>query len=369
MNLTDPPEASAWSCDACLTRTWLLARLSGYLETVRGRVPDLLALSDDELIEALAGAEAARIADERSGVNLTRLRRQLAAAGLHTVCRCAPAYPPALLALPTPPAMLHLAGSGEWLERLARDGDAVAIVGSRTPTGYGREMARVLARDLGAAGVTVISGLARGIDAAVHEGALAGGGTTLAVLPGSAATPYPAGARRLYYAILQSGAAISEFAPGAPIRRWTFVARNRIVAGLARLTIVVEAGARSGALITADLAEQSGRAVGAVPGRVTTPQAAGPNGLLATGHIVIRGAQDVLDALYGAGSRAVPHDTRPPPSRDAAVLMTKLDEGTALGRALELAGFTAERGLAVLGELELSGWIKRGPGGAVTVLP
>jgi DNA processing protein len=356
------------ACDACLMRSWLLGRLSGHLEIARARLMELLELPDDELIAAVGGAGASTITAERSQVVVSELRAQAGRAGLEVVCRCAPAYPQSLQTLPAPPAVLYVAGGAERLARVDSE-ETVAIVGSRTATGYGQEVARALAHDLATAGITIASGLARGIDAAAHEGALAAAGDTIAVLPGSAATPYPAGARRLHHGVVSAGCAISELGPGAPIRRWNFKARNRIVAGVGAMTVVVEAGERSGSLVTAELALESGRIVGAVPGRVTTPQAGGPNRLLAAGHVVVRGAQDVLDALLGVGVRTAPSERRPVPSPDAEALLITLSAGVALGQAFERARLDPASGLAALAELELAGWVRRGPGGGVTVVP
>jgi DNA processing protein len=146
-----------------------------------------------------------------------------------------------------------------------------------------------------------------------------------------------------------------------------FPARNRIIAALAAMTVVVEAGERSGALVTARLARGIGRPVGAVPGRVTTPQAAGPNGLLAAGACVIRGPQDVLDHLFGAGERSA-HEPRRHPRLELRPLLEAIAEGHETAGALARAGFEPDRGLAALAELELDGFVRRGPGGRYRVV-
>ena len=150
--------------------------------------------------------------------------------------------------------------------------------------------------------MTVVSGLALGVDAAVHRGALAGGGAPLAVLAGGADVPYPKTNRALYDRVVQAGAVVSELPPGQLPHRWSFPARNRIMAGLASLTVVVEATESSGTLITAEFAAQLGREVGAVPGQVTSRRAAGSNRLLREGAAVIRSAEDALDELFGVGT-------------------------------------------------------------------
>ena len=179
---------------------------------------------------------------------------------------------------------------------------AVTIVGARRATSYGREIARELGRELAAAGMIVVSGLAFGIDACAHRGAL-DAGRTIAVLGCGPDIAYPAAHRSLWRRISEEGLVLSELPPGAAPWRWTFPARNRIMAALAGMTVVVEAAARSGSLITADLAADLGRDLGAVPGPVTSRASAGPNDLLAGGACLVRDAQDVLDAMLGAGRR------------------------------------------------------------------
>jgi DNA processing protein len=269
--------------------------------------------------------------------------------------------------------VLHIAGGLPRLLALA-DSDLVAVVGSRRASPYGLEVARSLGQGLGRAGVSVVSGMAHGIDSAAHAGALEAGAPTVAVLPGAADRPYPAGKRALYGRIVAGGAAVSELGPDpAPglaggVRRWMFLARNRIIAALAALTVVVEAGEHSGALVTARLAGELGRRVGAVPGRVTAAQAAGPNGLLAAGAGVIRGPQDVLDHLFGAGVRRAALG-RPPPPAELRTLLAAVAEGHDTLAALARAGVDLDAGLRGLAALELGGYVRRGAGGRFTVTP
>ena len=192
----------------------------------------------------------------------------------------------------------------------------MTVVGSRRATGYGRQVARDLSRELSTAGMIVVSGLAFGIDACAHRGALDAGGPTIAVLGCGPDTSYPAAHRSLWGRIAETGAVISELPPGSTPWRWSFPARNRVMAALAGMTVVVEAAARSGSLITADLAAELGRDLGAVPGPVTSRASAGPNELLAGGACVVRDAQDVLDAMLGAGVR--PSAARRPATRPRA---------------------------------------------------
>jgi DNA processing protein len=362
------------ACDACLSRAWLFSRLAGHIDRARGRLEDVLGLDDDELIAAAGGRSRERVRCELQALDLDEIRAQSRAAGLDAICRCDPDYPPPLLALPAPPAVLHVAGG---LRRLLELGamDPVAIVGSRRASDYGLDVARSLGRSLAVAGIPVLSGMALGIDSAAHAGALEAGGPTVAVLPGSAHRPYPAGKRALHRRIVAGGAVVSELGPGASVWRWMFLARNRIIAALAAMTVVVEAGEYSGAMVTARLAREIGRPVGAVPGRVTTSQAVGTNELLAAGACVVRGAQDVLDHVFGAGVRQAGPGGRPGAGarRDApAELRSLLDaiaEGHETTAALVRAGFRPDQGLAALATLELGGFVRRGAGGRFSVVP
>ena len=203
----------------------------------------------------------------------------------------------------------------------------MTIVGARRATSYGREVARELGRELAAAGLVVVSGLAFGIDGCAHRGAI-DAGRTIAVLGCGPDTAYPAAHRALWRQICEKDLVISEFPPGAAPWRWTFPARNRIMAALAGMTVVVEAATRSGSLITADLAADLGRDLGAVPGPVTSRASAAPNNLLAGGACVVRDAQDVLDAMLGAGAKRI---DRGGPALDRALadVLTAVERGRA----------------------------------------
>jgi len=201
-------------------------------------------------------------------------------------------YPALLLPVPTAPDPLHVRG------RLV-DGDAlaVAIVGSRRATPYGLDVAETLAADLAARGVTVVSGLARGIDSAAHRGALRVGGRTIAVLGSGVDVVYPPENRRLADEIVERGALLSQFAPGTPPLPYNFPTRNGVIAGLSLAVVVVEAAERSGSLITARLAAELGREVLAVPGRVTALESRGANRLIQDGAALALGWEDVIAAL------------------------------------------------------------------------
>jgi DNA processing protein len=356
------------ACDKCLARVWLLARLAPHLEVVRAQIDEVLALPDRELVAGVGGAEAGRVAAELEQFDAEDARKRCASAGVGAICRCHPRYPSRLHSLSSPPRVLHVAGDPQRFLDLAAD-DPVAIVGARRASEYGIEVARGLARALSVAGVTTVSGMALGVDAAAHAGALEADGRTIAVLPGAVDRPYPASKRTLYRRITQQGVAASELPPGTAVWRWTFPARNRIIAALSALTVVVEATERSGALLTAATADALGRRVGAVPGRVTSPMSAGTNGLLARGALVVRGAQDVLDELFGAGARTSQSDSRPPLSPKLQALLNTLGEESDSAAAIRAAGLRTDEGLAALAELELSGYVRRAPGGRYVVVP
>jgi DNA processing protein len=206
-----------------------------------------------------------------------------------------PGYPLPLARIPAPPPLLYI--RGEW-----KDGDAnaVGIVGSRSCTGYGLKVAGQIARGLARTGFTVISGLARGIDAAAHRGALEGGGRTIAVMAGGLAKIYPPEHKDLAEEIaVGRGCLISESSMQMDPQPGMFPARNRIISGLSQAIIVVEANARSGALITAQHAAEQGREVYAVPGAVDNPASAGCLELIRNGARLVRSADDVIEDLQG----------------------------------------------------------------------
>ena len=203
-----------------------------------------------------------------------------------------PDYPDLLRRMPGPPKVLHVSGEAALLWH-----PGIAIVGSRGPTPGGRETAFAFARAFAASGLAVISGLAAGIDAAAHEGALSVGGRTIAVLGSGVDVPYPRRNTALHARIAQDGAVVSEYPPGTPARPGQFPRRNRIVAGLALGTLVVEAAHRSGALITARLAADAGREVFAIPGSIHNPKARGCHRLIRQGAALVESPEEVIEAL------------------------------------------------------------------------
>ena len=229
--------------------------------------------------------------------------QRLAARGLRFLSRTAPEFPPLLRAIHDPPPGLFLRGTAD-VALLSRA--AVAVVGARACSGYGASVARSLGRDLTRGGLVVVSGMARGIDAEAHRGALEADGPTVAVLGCGIDRDYPAAHAELARRIAASGLLVSEYAPGVEPAPWRFPARNRIVAGLCGATVVVEARERSGALITADLALEEGREVFTVPGEISSALSAGTNDLLKLGATPLTAANDVL-GLFGI-EEAAPAD-------------------------------------------------------------
>lgn len=364
-----PDEDAGTACDRCLRRAWLVARLSGHIERAwasRRPLPAVLSLPDGELIAALAGRGRAGVEREYAAFSAHLARDRARRAGVQGVCRCDPAYPDALRDLPDPPAVVHLLGAaGDRLAALCRD--AVAIVGARRATPYGLTQARKLAHGLARAGVPVISGMALGIDAAAHAGALDAGGVTVAVLAGGPERPYPASKRHLHQRIAATGAIVGEMPPGTTARRWGFPARNRLIAALARVTVVVEASDRSGSLITASLAADLGREVAAVPGPVTAPLAVGTNALIADGARLVRGPQDVLDLLFGPAAPQIAPEPRPALPADLQQLLERIGNGSDHVGALVGDGMGVDAVLAGLAQLELRGHVRRAAGGRYVV--
>lgn len=262
-----------------------------------------------------------------------------------------PAFPPGLTELEQPPAELWIMGSLATL-----DAPCVAIVGTRQATSYGERVTRELAGALARAGACIVSGLARGIDAAAHRAALAARGRTVAVLGTGVDVAYPVGHRGLHGEIAERGLLVAEQPPGSRAHKGSFPRRNRIIAALARLVIVVEAPARSGALNTAEHALELQRTLAAVPGPIDAPSSAGTNGLLRDGAQVIG---SIADALALAGLSGPPARSRVEPEGDERTVWLALADG-----ALELEAIVAttrlpaSRCLAAVSALELAGAVE-----------
>ena len=293
------------------------------------------------------------------------------ALGAHLLAACEPKFPWPLAAVDPPPPVLWALGEAGLLAR-----NMVAIVGARSASAAGRRLAQELAAALGAAGWVVVSGLARGIDSAAHRGALHSG--TIAVLAGGVDDIYPPENAELHDAIRLKGCVVSERPIGAGARAADFPRRNRIISGLSRGVVVVEAELRSGSLITARLAADQGREVFAVPGSPLDPRARGPNDLLRHGAVLVEEAQDVLAVLD-----ALPGFTEPPPEafdplpiRDEpgeAALRTDLESllspaPTPINLLARETGAPVSRIMAALSELEIAGRAELLPGGLVAAL-
>ena len=348
------------SCPDCLRRSWLLALLGPYIEKLAtgepgSRSPELLRLSNEDLVAAVAPKVARQMLARIAALGKAELEEQLAESGCWACCRHGDLYPAGLRDAADAPWALIACGDPRLLDGL-EPFDAVTIVGSRRATSYGREVARDLGRELAAAGLVVVSGLAFGIDACAHRGAV-DAGRTIAVLGCGPDVAYPAAHRSLWRRICETDLVISELPPGAAPWRWTFPARNRIMAAIAGMTVVVEAAARSGSLITADLAADLGRDLGAVPGPVNSRASAGPNNLLAGGACLVRDTQDVLDALLGPGVRRLDRTGAAlDPILTATLAAVEAGAATcdAVATSLDLPGPEAAASLA---RLELHGYL------------
>jgi DNA processing protein len=289
-------------------------RLTAALLKRFGSAGAALAASGDQL------RQVPHIGDKLAGELHQAMRRadvpaelaRMAEQQVRLVALGAPEYPPALSNIHDPPHLLYVRGTLE-----PRDANGVGIVGSRHGTAYGRRVAEGLAADLARAGFTIISGLARGVDGAAHRGALQAGGRTLAVLAGGLSKIYPPEHKELAQQVQASGALITESAMTMEPMAGMFPARNRIISGLARAVIIVEAAEKSGALITARHAAEQGRTVFAVPGPIDAPASAGTNALIRQGAVLCRSADDVREELDGVlGKPAAPRPVEPPPDLD-----------------------------------------------------
>ncbi|GAB6052868.1 DNA-processing protein DprA [Magnetospira thiophila] len=295
--------------------------------------------------------------------------------GARLIAAVEPDYPPLLTQTEDAPPLIYLLGHAHLLRK-----KAVAVVGARNASANGRHLAERLSRDLGAGGLLVVSGMARGIDAAAHQGALASG--TVAVLAGGVDNIYPKQNQALYERIREVGALIAESPPGTVPQARHFPSRNRLISGMARGVLVVEAAPRSGSLITARLALDQGREVFAVPGSPLDPRSRGANDLLRQGATLVESAQEILDLLKASGSNVLKEARRPflPPSSPPEPLPSEPE--SARNRIIESLGpapvgvdeiirrcqFSPAVVATVLLELELSSRLERHPGNRVSLL-
>jgi DNA processing protein len=307
-----------------------------------------------------------------SGVRIEDAFRRLRKADVRLIPLGAPAYPPPLATLADPPPLLGVRGDPARLV-----GPRVAIVGARRPTPYGVGVARRLARELAGLGFGVVSGLALGIDAAAHRGALEAGGVTVGVLGCGPDLVYPSEHQALAADLLVAGALLSELPPGARPLRYHFPLRNRLISGLCQAVIVVEAKARSGSLITAEHAAEQGREVLAVPGPIDASTSEGPNLLLRNGATPVLDASDVLRALGRADEAEAWLRRR---SRGAETLVALPPEARAVVDALRRAPVTRDDLATQLGltpaqlagpllALELEGLVAEDRAGRLRIVP
>jgi DNA processing protein len=303
----------------------------------------------------LAAPRSVRFERFRERFDEAAYRRRLAADGIRFVARGEPDFPARLRAIHDPPVGLFVRGETP-LSLLDRT--CVAVVGARACSTYGTAVALTFGRELAAAGVVVISGLARGVDAAAHRGAL-DAGATVAVLGCGIDRDYPRAHANLASQIAATGLLLSEYPPGVEPAPWRFPARNRIVAGLAAATVVVEARERSGALITADLALEEGREVLAVPGEITSRLSHGTNALLRLGATPATCVDDVLAAVGVEPARAFPPEFD---ARLEAVRTVVADAPVSVDELAVRAGLEPGEAAAALAELELLGIVREADG-------
>ncbi len=334
------------------------------------RLRELLALfgSPSGAWEAVARGAAGSHDPEAStwkrrcaGTDPERLFLEIGAMGIRVIVRGEPDYPSSLAQIHDPPVALFARG------RLPAPEHCVALVGSRKATRYGLDVARWLAQGIATAGVCVVSGAAHGIDAAAHDGALCGNGSTIAVLGCGVDVVYPRANARLFDRIEQRGAILSEYPPGTEPRPHRFPARNRIIAGLSQAVVVVEASGRSGALITADCALAEGREVMAVPGQVLSNNSRGTNSLIRGGAALVSSPGDVLAELglapVSCESHRVELETADL-SPEESSLMRALEGGpTDVDTLLLEVAMPAGRVISTLGSLEIKGLVSCAAGG------
>ena len=313
--------------------------------------------SPAELAEAGLGTKVLnRFLELRSSLDLEDYWEKISKQDIHALIWSDPDYPPHLKEIDQPPPVLYLRG-----EITSEDHWAVAIVGTRQVTAYGRQVTEELAAVLAHNGVTIVSGLARGIDAIAHSAALKAGGRTLAVLGSGVDKIYPPEHRQMAEKMLMHGALVSDYAPGTPPESTNFPPRNRIISGLSMAVVVVEAGETSGALITAEFAVNQGREVFAVPGNILAPQSKGCNRLIANGARPLLNAEDVLEALdltrnieRSEVRKAIPAD-----ATESALLEMLSQEPLHIDDFRAQIGLPIEKISAALTMVELKGMVRQ----------
>lgn len=289
------------------------------------------------------------------------LAGELEEKGITAVCQCDEEYPDPLMGIYDPPFVLYAKGRVSLLKSRRM----ISMVGTRHATRYGEQAAALLARELAQNGVTIVSGMARGIDSVCHRGCLDGGGDTIAVLGCGADVVYPREYRDLYDEIAQKGLILSEYKPGTPPMAGYFPARNRIISGLSSGVVVVEAGRRSGTLFTVDYALDQARDLFAVPGPITSPMSYTPNSLIKSGCQVAASADDILE-YYGWARRSEQAGETPrirPAGREEAAVAELLEDGEmTFDQLFERTDYSVPQLAAILSMMELKGMIVQLPG-------
>jgi DNA processing protein len=297
-----------------------------------------------------------RLVALREKADLSRLWDQIQSKGIQVLTWLDEAYPQRLKEIEQPPPVIYMRG-----ELLPEDTWAVAIVGTRRVTPYGRQVTEQIASFLAANGVTVVSGMARGVDAIAHNAALKAGGRTLAVLGSGVDRIYPPENRALAEQIFEHGAVLSDYAPGTPPESSNFPPRNRIISGLSMAVVVIEAGETSGALITAEFAAEQGREIFAVPGNILAPQSKGTNKLIQQGALPLLSASDIMQALnltrvgqHKAARKALPAD-----DVEAKLLTAIGEEPLHVDEIRNQTGLPVEKVSATLVMMELKGMVRQ----------
>ena len=297
-----------------------------------------------------------RILQARSGVDLERVMDGIEKQGIRVLTWEDEAYPTRLKEIDQPPPVLYIRG-----EYLPEDLFAVAVVGTRRVTPYGRQVTEELSAYLGAKGLTVVSGLARGVDALAHSASLQAGGRTLAVLGSGVDRIYPPEHRALAEKIMERGAIISDYAPGTPPDASNFPPRNRIISGLSLAVVVVEAGETSGALITAEFAAEQGREVFAVPGSILAPQSKGTNKLIQNGALPLLSVNDLMQALdiTRVGEHKAARKIMPSDAIEAKLLTVLTNEPMQIDEIRNQSELPIEKVSASLALMELKGMVRQ----------
>ncbi len=321
----------------------------------------------------IAESGSATAASRKSGCRFdeaVRVSEQARADGISVLVPSDAGFPARLRSIPNPPVVLFARGDLTLLDR-----PAVAIVGSRNHTAYGRDAAEMIAAAAGRAGVVVVSGMARGLDAVAHHAVLDAGGTTIGVLGNGIGVVYPAENRELYERVERHGLLLTEFPPGERTGRGAFPRRNRLISGLASVLVVVEAARGSGTMITVGAALEQGRDVMAIPGPIDSPTSAGTNQLLRDGAEPLLDSADLLAKFAGTplSAPAASGPVDPPPctlSPSEAQVFDALSAGTRhIDDVAERTGLPVGTVLGVLCGLEIAGWVEQSPGSMFRRLP